>query len=579
VPTDEAQEEGKLAKADGKLALNIGALRGSGKDDAKSRLMSKVVAAMAEAAQQEHDKDESDIRTSLNAVLNTAPAQTALGDHLAQRIDAVRMRGEDKVDAEALLREIVHSTTPPSNVDPSHITWWCSEHLGLTIGGAAKVVPKLTSDALKVTEKAKGGELSGKKGAEVKLKAAEAVAKGEAAAATLMDESPGATWTELVAAINALARTLSETQPETESLDENAKPKNLRERLIAWAVLIFGIDTAQAKRKRNAAEAAAQGSNKEGDIMLAKPWYIVPHTSLAYTRFHKLFLLGIAWDTLSLPIVLCFIKLVVFVRWFEYTQMVLDVIYWVRIAICFNTTYVNSNSVVVVTPMLIRRNYLATDCILDVIAAFPLDHFALALNAHHYVAYSLRIMRLLNVRYVRNAYMLWQKSLADDDLLIGLVHYLAILMLAAHFLACIWNLLGYATFSDPDTPRWTSQYLFDIEDLGVGTDNLPNEVSGHAVEIVLGYRYLVALYYVMAMLTTLGSTQVPSNYAEAVFFIATMIANLTVYAQGGGRRGEGRGGAGSASGGPPAPRARACSLAAHPGHRCRLSPRGAPQKR
>jgi hypothetical protein len=165
---------------DGKLALNMSSLRG--RDDHKSRRMNKVVTAMAEAAQQEHDKDETDLQKALAAILNTAAAQTALCEHLTQRVDAERMRGSDKVDAQGLLREIVHSTTPPSAVDASHITWWCAEHLGLTIAGTVAIAPNLTENALKVSEKAKGGELSGKKGAEAKLKAAEAVATGEAAA-------------------------------------------------------------------------------------------------------------------------------------------------------------------------------------------------------------------------------------------------------------------------------------------------------------------------------------------------------------------------------------------------------------
>jgi hypothetical protein len=378
-----------------------------------------------------------------------------------------------------------------------------------------------------------------------------------------------------VAAIATFARTLAEHQDEDDSAVETAKPKNLRERVLAWAVVLLGIDTASNKRKRNLSETAAQGSNKEREIMMLKPWYVVRHSSRAYIRFHHLFLACVTWDTLMLPVQLCFISLVAKLSWFESVLIFVDVIYWVRMAVCFNTTYVNENSVVIVKPGLIRRNYLATGCLFDLLAAFPLDHFALLLGAEPYVYSLLRLLRVINVRYIRNAYLKWTKSLADDDLLIGLVHYLTILMLAAHFLACIWNFLGYGAYTHEEDKRvWPSQFAYAIEQLGVAPD-LPSLETGASAEATLGNHYLVALYYVMAMLTTLGSTQGPSNYAEVIFFIMTMVANLTVHA-----------GAGSASRPPPAPRARACATALALPIACCPSgppvppvPRGAPRKR
>lgn len=138
----------------------------------------------------------------------------------------------------------------------------------------------------------------------------------------------------------------------------------------------------------------------------------------------------------------------------------------------FLTTFVNEKSVTVISPADIRKQYLATDFLVDAVAFWPQNYLAGSLGATPFDSLALRLFRFVAVRYPYQSYRNWEKSRADIKLSTGIMQQLVILAGIVHMLACLYALFSYELTSQaPISGSWAERYEASLLELRTA-DNL-----------------------------------------------------------------------------------------------------------
>jgi hypothetical protein len=218
-----------------------------------------------------------------------------------------------------------------------------------------------------------------------------------------------------------------------------------------------------------------------------------------------------------------------------------DIVYVLFILLRFNTSYVNSKSVEVLEPRACRRAYLATAFALDAIALIPLNYAALAAGATPLMVAAFRMLRLIYVRYPVREYVRWSRALADDDLFNGMLAVLGWLFVTLHVLTCVYQAIGpdlKARMYGPvvgqllDSPALTGGMawltwddIYMARRLEINGGSLSDFASP---ERTVAENYVVSLFAIVQLLTTMGSNQLPANMLELGFYCFVLLLNLTV---------------------------------------------------
>lgn len=190
-------------------------------------------------------------------------------------------------------------------------------------------------------------------------------------------------------------------------------------------------------------------------------------------------------------------------------------------------SYVNDKSVTISDPKLIRLHYLSTEFTLDLVASWPHDLIALWLGVSRLSASLLRLIKVLNLRYVIRAYDVYNKKKAGDRLLEGLVQYTALILLTTHYGA-----IGYIAFGF-DIPAlmdnaWPK--LLDEAQQFVDGQTFFAPAGMGDPQVQLAKRYVAACYFIISLLTTVGMQFLPANVWEMCFNLLVLLLNMTVYA-------------------------------------------------
>ncbi|KAG8464916.1 hypothetical protein KFE25_012279 [Diacronema lutheri] len=255
-----------------------------------------------------------------------------------------------------------------------------------------------------------------------------------------------------------------------------------------------------------------------------KPWYIASVKSRGYRAAHACFLLMVSMDVLLLPLELVFIRQTETMLWLQAARIAFDALYVVRIAGSFFVSFVNEKSVEVTDPHACRKAYLAGNCVMDMLAAFPLNLVLMTVGVTPMQFYASRLPRVLNARYCYRRYREWLASIDDEDLFSGMLSTMFIFLLTLHLLATVMDLFGYAEFvRDLTYETWAE--LYEIRRMEVNARRLD---SRQAETIVLDH-YLVSYYQTLSLVTTVGGMP-PSNIAEFALQIFIMLVSMTVYA-------------------------------------------------
>ncbi|KAG8464917.1 hypothetical protein KFE25_012280 [Diacronema lutheri] len=255
-----------------------------------------------------------------------------------------------------------------------------------------------------------------------------------------------------------------------------------------------------------------------------KPWYIASVKSRGYRAAHACFLLMVSMDVLLLPLELVFIRQTETMLWLQAARIAFDALYVVRIAGSFFVSFVNEKSVEVTDPHACRKAYLAGNCVMDMLAAFPLNLVLMTVGVTPMQFYASRLPRVLNARYCYRRYREWLASIDDEDLFSGMLSTMFIFLLTLHLLATVMDLFGYAEFvRDLTYETWAE--LYEIRRMEVNARRLD---SRQAETIVLDH-YLVSYFQTVSLVTTVGGMP-PSNIAEFALQIFIMLVSMTVYA-------------------------------------------------
>jgi hypothetical protein len=255
-------------------------------------------------------------------------------------------------------------------------------------------------------------------------------------------------------------------------------------------------------------------------------WFIIMHTSLGWRLFDGAFVLLLVWDALTLPLFISQFEIAVHFDWMWPSYYVLDCMYVLRLVLRLFVTFVNSKSVVVTDPTEIRVRYLSHEFVVDLIACWPHDLLSIAVGASEFTALNLRLVKMLNLRYIVGHFRAYNAVKSDEPLLQGLVQYIGLILVASHYCAIVYLVLGFSMGARTPPVAWPMLVDANAERLDDGRAFF----AWYEQSELMGVRYLSSMYFVLSLFTTLGSPFLPSNYWELAFYIFMLTLNMTLYA-------------------------------------------------
>ncbi|XP_050441193.1 potassium voltage-gated channel protein eag isoform X2 [Adelges cooleyi] len=208
---------------------------------------------------------------------------------------------------------------------------------------------------------------------------------------------------------------------------------------------------------------------------------------------------------------------------------IVDVIFFIDIVLNFHTTFVGPGGEVVSDPKVIRRNYLKSWFIIDLLSCLPYDVF----NAFDHdeegigsLFSALKVVRLLRLgRVVRKLDRYLEYGAAM------LILLLCFYMLVAHWLACIWYSIGRSDAENGMQYSW----LWKLANITQYPYSYIVTAHSNSTELVHGpprkTMYVTALYFTMSCMTSVGFGNVASETDnEKIFTICMMVIASLLYA-------------------------------------------------
>ncbi|XP_076851658.1 potassium voltage-gated channel subfamily H member 4a [Brachyhypopomus gauderio] len=203
------------------------------------------------------------------------------------------------------------------------------------------------------------------------------------------------------------------------------------------------------------------------------------------------------------------------------SDIAVEMLFILDIILNFRTTYVGPAGQVVYDTRSICLHYTATWFMLDVIAALPFDllyAFNVSVTSLVHLLKTVRLLRLLRLLQKLDRY-----SQHSGVVLTLLMSAFALL---AHWLACVWYVIGRHELSSNDPLIWDIGWL---QELGkrLETPYMNGTAGGPSVHSA----YIASLYFTLSSLTSVGFGNVCANTdAEKIFSICTMLIGALMHA-------------------------------------------------
>ncbi|PIO39433.1 hypothetical protein AB205_0032090, partial [Aquarana catesbeiana] len=187
----------------------------------------------------------------------------------------------------------------------------------------------------------------------------------------------------------------------------------------------------------------------------------------------------------------------------------------------FRTTYVSHSGQVVYDPRSICIHYLATWFFVDLIAALPFDllyAFNVTVTSLVHLLKTVRLLRLLRLLQKLDRYSQYSAMV--------LTLLMSMFALLAHWMACVWFVIGRKEMESNDPVTWDIGWLHELgKRLEVPYIN--NSVGGPSIRSA----YIASLYFTLSSLTSVGFGNVCANTdAEKIFSICTMLIGALMHA-------------------------------------------------
>ncbi|KAI4566678.1 hypothetical protein MJG53_015355 [Ovis ammon polii x Ovis aries] len=183
------------------------------------------------------------------------------------------------------------------------------------------------------------------------------------------------------------------------------------------------------------------------------------------------------------------------------SDIAVEMLFILDIILNFRTTYVSQSGQVVSAPRSIGLHYLATWFFVDLIAALPFDLlyvFNITVKLERYSQCSAVVLTLL----------------------------MSVFALLAHWMACVWYVIGRREMEANDPLLWDIGWLHEL-----GKRLEVPYVNGSAGGPSRRSAYIAALYFTLSSLTSVGFGNVCANTdAEKIFSICTMLIGALMHA-------------------------------------------------
>ncbi|CAF3323629.1 unnamed protein product, partial [Rotaria socialis] len=211
---------------------------------------------------------------------------------------------------------------------------------------------------------------------------------------------------------------------------------------------------------------------------------------------------------------------------------IVDVIFFIDIILNFHTTYVHTKSGEVISdPKRIRKTYLKSWFVIDLLACLPYDVFNAFQEAEERygsIFSALKVLRLLRLGRV------FRKL--DNYLEYGaavLLLLICVFVLVAHWFACVWYTIGFREGRGGPGKRMEYSWLvkMDRELHYACIDSYGNLTAYESNGTCRKAAYVTALYYTMSSLTSIGFGNVAANSDnEKIFTCVMMLIGSLLYA-------------------------------------------------
>ncbi|XP_074705182.1 voltage-gated delayed rectifier potassium channel KCNH4 isoform X1 [Strix aluco] len=255
-----------------------------------------------------------------------------------------------------------------------------------------------------------------------------------------------------------------------------------------------------------------------------KSRFILLHYSIFKALWDWLILLATFYVAITVPYNVCFTGTedsLSAARSTIVSDIAVEMLFILDIVLNFRTTYVSQSGQVVYDPRSICIHYVATWFFVDLIAALPFDLlyvFNVTVTSLVHLLKTVRLLRLLRLLQKLDRYSQYSAMV--------LTLLMSMFALLAHWLACLWYVIGRAEMESNDPRTWDIGWLHELGKR-LEAPYVNNSVGGPSIRSA----YIASLYFTLSSLTSVGFGNVCANTdAEKIFSICTMLIGALMHA-------------------------------------------------
>ncbi|XP_046894136.1 potassium voltage-gated channel subfamily H member 4a [Hypomesus transpacificus] len=258
-----------------------------------------------------------------------------------------------------------------------------------------------------------------------------------------------------------------------------------------------------------------------------KSRFILLHYSVSKALWDWLILLATFYVAITVPYNVCFVShdedrdCDSSSRSTIGSDIAVEMLFILDIILNFRTTYVSQSGQVVYDARSICIHYCTTWFFVDLIAALPFDllyAFNITVTSLVHLLKTVRLLRLLRLLQKLDRYSQYSA--------VVLTLLMSVFALLAHWMACIWYVIGHKQIESSDAVTWDIGWL---QELGkrLDTPYINSTVGGPSTPSA----YIASLYFTLSSLTSVGFGNVCANTdAEKIFSICTMLIGALMHA-------------------------------------------------
>ncbi|KAM4534523.1 potassium voltage-gated channel subfamily H member 4a [Fundulus diaphanus] len=259
-----------------------------------------------------------------------------------------------------------------------------------------------------------------------------------------------------------------------------------------------------------------------------KSRFILLHYSLFKATWDWLILLATFYVAVTVPFNVCFVShseggdhLSLVTRSTTWSDIAVEMLFIADIILNFRTTYVSQSGQVVYDARSICLHYFTTWFFVDLIAALPFDllyAFNISVTSLVHLLKTVRLLRLLRLLQKLDRYSQYSAMV--------LTLLMSVFALLAHWMACIWYVIGRKEIESSDPVTWDIGWL---QELGkrLETPYINGTMGGPSIPSA----YIASLYFTLSSLTSVGFGNVCANTdAEKIFSICIMLIGALMHA-------------------------------------------------